>query len=194
MLERVQDRTWLQALHNSAGIRLHGAQKALAQWAIVDDYNTILDLHCQDTRLLRYFAQKFSLRACGIADGVEQARNLRAEAPEAEIFCARKEDIPWRSESFDCVFYQLKANEGEHEHGFLQEAARVLRPGGQMLIAVQGLPEMIGRLAAAAGLAEEDALLSPRDLMKKMEEAGLSDVSYRMNQPLIGVAMGWKRG
>ena len=192
MLERVQDRSWLQTLH-TGGIRLHGAQRALAQWAIVDDYNTILDLHGQDTRLLQYFAQKFSLRACGIADHVEQARALRREAPEAEIFCARKEDIPWRSESFDCVFYQVKAHEAERNPAFLQEAARVLKPGGQMLIAVQGLPDGLCRLAAAAGLTETDAQMNTRALLQAMEQAGLADVSYRMVQPLVGVAMGWKR-
>ena len=36
------------------------AQKALAQWAIEDDYNNILDLSCQDTRLLRFLSHKYS--------------------------------------------------------------------------------------------------------------------------------------
>lgn len=82
MLERVQERSWLHALGLQDRTHLRGAQKALAQWAIVDDYNNILDLSCQDTRLLRFLSQKYSLRACGIADDPEHARALRLELPE----------------------------------------------------------------------------------------------------------------
>ena len=130
MLERVQERSWLHALGLQDRTHLRGAQKALAQWAIVDDYNNILDLSCQDTRLLRFLSQKYSLRACGIADDPEHARALRLELPDAEIFCARKEDIPWRDQAFDAVFYQMKKNAPAFDGTFLREAARVLKPGG----------------------------------------------------------------
>ena len=126
MLERVQERSWLHALGLQDRTHLRGAQKALAQWAIVDDYNNILDLSCQDTRLLRFLSQKYSLRACGIADDPEHARALRLELPDAEIFCARKEDIPWRDQAFDAVFYQMKKNAPVFDGTFLREAARVL--------------------------------------------------------------------
>ena len=172
-------------------MRLHGAQKALAQWAIVDDYDTILDLHCQDTRLLRYFSYRFSLRACGIADDVERARALRGEAPEAEIFCARREDIPWRSGSFDSVFYQVKKTDAGFDPAFLQEALRVLKPGGQLLIAIQGLPELAGRVLRGMGLTAE-AGVTTRGILRAMEEAGFADVSCRMALPLVGVAIGRK--
>lgn len=193
MLERVQDRSWLRALDADAAIRLHGGQKALAQWSIVDDYHTILDLRCQDARLLQYFLQRFSLRACGIADTVEKARALRGDAPDAEIFSARREDIPWRSGSFDEVFYQLPKNAVKAEMPFMQEAARVLKQGGQLLIALEGWPEIVRRAASAAGLTDTEPQNAPQTLLKCMENAGLSDVSYRMAQPFIGVAIGWKR-
>lgn len=193
MLERVQGRSVLGTLSADAGIHLHGAQKALADWAIVDDFNDILDLHCQDTQLLRYLSQKFSLRACGIADSSEHARQLREEAPDAEIFCARINDIPWRSEAFDTVFYQLKKNDAEADLSFLQEAARVLKPGGQMIIAIEGLPEALCAPLSALGIMEQEERITPRKVLTSMENAGLSDVSYRFAQPFVGVAIGWKR-
>ena len=93
MLERVQERSWLHAMGLQERTHLRGAQKALAQWAIVDDYNNILDLSCQDTRLLRFLSQKYSLRACGIADDPElrarcgwSCRTRRSSAPARRIF------------------------------------------------------------------------------------------------------------
>ena len=193
MLDRIQAKAWLKS--DRAGIEpaLHGAQKALAQWAIVDDYNAVLDMHCCDARLLRYLGKCYSLRACGIADDAAAARALRQQAPEAEIFCARKEDIPWRSETFDAVFYQMKKSEAALDAGFLKEAMRVLRPGGQMLVALTGAPEIVSRAGALLGFCAHDTHIALHTLLKRMEEAGLADVSYRMAQPLTGVAIGWKR-
>ena len=91
MLDRVQGRTGLHIFGDTTtGVKLSGAQKALAQWSVVDDYNTVLDMSCKDTGLLRHLTQKFSLRACGIAAESEDARMLREALPDAEIFCARK--------------------------------------------------------------------------------------------------------
>ena len=150
MLERTQERSWLSWLGGKTGTQLHGAQKALAQWAIVDDYNAILDMRCSDVALLRYLSQKFSLRACGIVDSAQQARALQDDMPDAEIFCARKEDIPWRDKCFDAVFYHMDKSEGE-DCGFLKEAIRVLKPNGQLLIAVHGLPALGGAVGARRG-------------------------------------------
>ncbi len=193
MLERIQERSVVHSLEEKTGMSLHGAQKALARWAIVDDYNNILDLHCQDAHLLRYFSQKFDLRACGITDDPERAKALRLSVPTAEIFCARITDIPWRSEAFDTVFYQIKKSEPMPDLSFLQEAARVLKPGGQLIIALQGLPEMLRRAASVVGMMDCDGCVTPHTLLQGLEKAGLSDVSYRLAQPFIGIIMGWKR-
>jgi SAM-dependent methyltransferase len=193
MLERVQERSWLHLLGLQEKTHLYGMQKAIAQWAIVDDYNNILDLSCQDTHLLRYFSQKYSLRACGIADDPEHARTLRAELPNAEIFCARKEDIPWRDQAFDAVFYQMKKTAVDYDAAFLREAARVLKPGGQLLIAVQGVAEPLYRAGSLFGFCDTEDHLSPSDLMKSMESSGLEDVSWRLAQPMVAIAMGWRR-
>ena len=168
MLERVQERSWLHALGLQDRTHLRGAQKALAQWAIVDDYNNILDLSCQDTRLLRFLSQKYSLRACGIADDPEHARALRLELPDAE-----------NAPAFDGTFQR--------------EAARVLKPGGQLLIAVQGAPEPLCKVGELLGLCDGDDHVSPAQLLKSMEDAGLEDVSWRLAQPMVCLAMGWRR-
>lgn len=194
MLDRVQERSWKRALGVDAGLRLRGAQRALAQWAIVDDYNSVLDLRCKDARLLKYLSQKFSLRACGMADDAADARMLREVLPEAEIFCARPEDIPWREACFDAVLCQLNKAEDGADHSFLQEAMRVLKPNGQLLIALEGLPEPLCCAVDFMGMASMEGRVKPRDLMRGMEDAGFEDISYRTVRPMVGLAMGWKRG
>ena len=192
MLERVQERSWLRMPGSEYGVRLSGAQKVLSQWAIVDDYNAVLDMRCTDTALLRSLSQKFSLRTCGIAENAAEAHALRDRIPNAEIFCARREDIPWQDRSFDAVFYSLKKNEGMGSVDFLKEAMRVLRPRGQLLIAIQGLPEFFCGIADFMGAEGMDERVRPGELLKAMEDAGFQDISYRISRPTVGLAMGWK--
>lgn len=189
MLERVQDRSLFGVLSLDSEERLHGAAKALAQWAIVDDYDNILDLDCCDGKLLHYLSRRYSLRACGIAGDPEHARNLRQKMPDAEVFHARKEDIPWRSNAFNAVFYQMK-NE-QQDGAFLQEVMRVLKPGGQVLISLSSVPQVLHNVASVFGFANEDGLTHAQ-LLSWMENAGLKDVSWRLTGPMTGVAMGFK--
>ena len=191
MLERIQDRSLLHMLHPEDTVILHGASKALAQWAIVDDYDQVLDLSCGNGKLLRYLSHKYSLRACGVTETPEQARSLREMLPDAEVFYARKEDIPWRNGAFHAVFCQIN-NADEQENGaFLKEVVRVLKPGGQVLIALHGLLGVMGSMTNLVGLTDTDYIRHAQ-LMQWMEKAGLKDVSWRMAGPFTGVAMGWK--
>ena len=189
MLERIQDRSLLSALTLDNEECLHGAARALAQWAIVDDYDNILDLQCRDGKLLNYLSRRYSLRACGIADDPEQAKMLRQKMPDAEVFYARKEDIPWRSNAFNAVFYQMKGE--QQDDAFLQEVLRVLKPGGQVLISLSSIPQALRSVANVVGFADAGKP-SHAQLLSWMEKAGLKDVSWRLTSPVNGVAMGFK--
>jgi len=192
MLERIQDRSLLHMMNINGAALLRGAGKALAQWAIIDDYDRILDLNCGDGRLVNYLSRKYCLRACGIAPCPEQAHNVQKLLPDAEVYSARKEDIPWRSDAFNAVFYQMN-NSDENERGdFLQEVVRVLKPGGQVLIALHALPDFVSAMASAVGLTDGEGL-KHKKLLAWMEDAGLKDVSWRLTGPMTGVAIGWKQ-
>jgi len=192
VLNRVQGRNLLHSASSEMRVYLHGAQKAMAQWAIIDDYNTIIDLKCEDTCLLRALASKYSLRTCGIASAADRAKQLREEMTEAEIFCARSEDIPWKSGTFDAVFYRLYKKDGMPESKMLREALRVMKDGAQMLISMEGAPEIIWHMADIFGTVNADDHVSPAKLMKELESIGFRDVSWRMSAPGIGIVMAWK--
>ncbi len=69
----------------------------------------------------------------------------------------------------------------------------MLKPGGQLLIAVQGAPEPLCKVGELLGLCDGDDHVSPAQLLKSLEDAGLEDVSWRMAQPMVCLAMGWRR-
>ena len=75
----------------------------------------------------------------------------------------------------------------------LSEAFRVIKGGGQMMIAVTGIPASLRRLGAFLGVTRRKNDTDPRRIMLAMESAGFSDVSFRNVFPFVGLAMGWKR-
>ena len=75
----------------------------------------------------------------------------------------------------------------------LTEAFRVIKGGGQMMIAVTGIPEALRRVADFLGITRNNNSMDPRGIMIAMENAGFTDVSFRNVFPFVGLAMGWKR-
>ncbi|WP_163569798.1 class I SAM-dependent methyltransferase [Fodinicola feengrottensis] len=51
-----------------------------------------------------------------------------------EAVCARGESLPFSSDSVDTVFYSYSLEEFDNPDAGLAEAARVLRPGGQLVL------------------------------------------------------------
>ena len=192
MLERTHDSSWIAALRASEGVHLSSVERAMTQWATVDDYDSILQLKCENSNLLKYFTQRFVLRAYGTCDSSDVARQLRQESDSAEIVCIGNENISIQSNSIDAVFYQANRKK-KMDFRSLSEAFRVIKGGGQMMIAVTGIPATLRRIGAFLGLTRRKNDLDPRRIMLAMENAGFTDVSFRNVFPFVGLAMGWKR-
>ncbi len=158
------------------------AQKALVHWAKVDDYDAILDLDCASGKLLHYYLKKFQIRACGmVSNAGELSASQSLLHTQAEVLKADKRDIPWREGSFDAVFLSKPFYNLDQSRDILHEVRRVIKPGGQFVIAVPGL-HLLSRL----GLTKENGMKlknmdNPFNLMEELHQQGFTDVSMRLS-------------
>lgn len=158
--------------------RLNAQMRACAAWATLEEHDKILDMACGSGALLCHLNARYRLTMCGMCDSPEQARQVRELLDDADIMYGRMDDIPWRSDTFDALLLPA-AMRGDGRR-VLEEAYRVLRAGGQMVIAVP--------LLSARGESE----IGKREMMRVMQETGFKEVSYRISG-LAGAIVGWKR-
>ncbi len=119
--------------------------KELLRWGNLDETatppQTILDVGCGIGGSTLYLAQKFNATAAGVTLSPKQAKRAQERAVEANLGdsvqfqVANALDLPFADRSFDLIW---SLESGEHfpdKAKFLQEAYRVLKPGGMLLMA-----------------------------------------------------------
>jgi SAM-dependent methyltransferase len=94
-----------------------------------------LDVGCGEGRLLR------DLRALGHdVVGVDASKTMvaaaRDEAPDREIHLADAASLPFENGGFDCAIAFMSLQDIEDYEGAIDEAARVLAPGGRFCMAI----------------------------------------------------------
>ena len=161
------------------GARLTPFMRACALWATLEEHDKILDMACGSGALLSFLNDRYRLTLCGMCDSPEQARAVRQRLEDADVISARLEDIPWRGEIFHAVLLPVLLR-GEEMRQALSEAYRVLRPGGQIVLAARLLPF------------RGEGELTSRETMRLMQEIGFREVSCRA-AGLAGAVIGWKR-
>jgi SAM-dependent methyltransferase len=121
------------------------------------DPRSLLDIGCGSGALLRLAAGHFpAARRAGI-DSSEDAI-LHADGAGAELVQACAERIPFADRTFDVVISVLRYHcWADHEDG-LREIARVLAPGGALVLADRTVPERVESLVAGAGLVVDDVV------------------------------------
>lgn len=158
-------------------VSLNRAERAVANWAMVDDHQAVLDANCERNHLLRHYLERYRLRACGLCLDTYQAQQMRHALSSAEIMYSTGNEIPWRDESFDRVLMAHALPNYVNMTTFLQEIRRVLKPGGCLVMALPALPWRRAVAAFFAGAQAGRTALQP--LMSQLEEQGFSDVSCR---------------
>lgn len=147
----------------------------------------LVDVGCGAGLALR-MAQERGADISGIDAAPQLVDIARSRCPEADIQVGELEDLPFVENSFDVVTgfnsFQYAAN---RIHA-LQEAQRVMKPGGRLVAAVWGQPEncQMGPYLAALGSLMPPpppgapgpwALSPPGALEELVEQAGLRPLS-----------------
>jgi SAM-dependent methyltransferase len=115
------------------------------------DPATVLDVGCGTGALLRLAAERLpgALRV-----GTDPAARMIAcaDAGGAELVQAAAERIPFADGSFDLVLSTLSLHHWADRAQGVREIARVLAPGGVVVLADRWLPHRVDGMVAAAGL------------------------------------------
>ena len=197
MLSKAENHVMLPKSAVAAKARLTPAMHALAQWAAIDAGDKVLDIACGNGALLRMISKQIECNLCGIASSVEQYRSVRAMLPDADILFAQPEDIPWRENSFDVVMCGLPFYAMEDPAKVLKEALRVLKPGGQFLLATTWYPAPLRQLYNCFSGRWEDTqtpvLFGKHEMLATLEAVGFRNVTWRAADMRVGITIGWKK-
>jgi len=127
----------------------------------------ILDAGCGTGAGLLFLSQYGSVTGLDISD---HALRFCAERGCTEVTRASVMALPFREESFDLVTsFDIIYFEGIHDEAVLQEAARVLRPGGRLLIRVPAFDWLRGTHDARVSTAHR---YTSKELADKLVEGG----------------------
>lgn len=151
--------------------KLSRLERAVIHWAMVDDHHSLLEIACEQDRLISYYQRQYHIRACGLCFDIDIARKLRSEMDNAEIMSSLNGDIPWKNDSFDRIIMTNSLPYYLSIHDFLSEIFRVLAPGGKLVFT-------LGSMNLYRCFPTERFARSSRNyFLKKLENLGFKDVS-----------------
>jgi len=170
--------------------------KRVQQLAVLYPQDMLLDVASEDGELLRRFAQNEpEAGLAGICATPQLARTARYRVPDADIMYAELDDFPWLDQSFDVAMCLLSVSAMRDLTTVLAEVFRVLKPGGQFLLAAPWLPGPLRRLAnrfLVDDSEESVPLFSAKELQHSLGQAGFAHISFTRLVGLRCVAVGWK--
>lgn len=192
MLQKVPQ----SAVFNRAGIlppeRMNAAMRGLCKCSVIDPGDKILDLNCENGALLMALQKKTDCILCGITPYVEKSRHARVLLPDADILYGFDEDIPWHDESFDVILSSRAIGEMENASITLNEAYRVLKPGGQFLIAVPWYPTPIRQIINHFS-SKSTEYQTKESVFRTLKELHFEDLSWHVTEFGMAVAVAWKK-
>ena len=176
--------------------KLTAIERGMLTWAVLDPGDKVLDMNLRDGLMLDCLARDLECEICGISDQMESVKHARACLQNADILYASPEDIPWRENSFDAVFlcsWKLEENDSEKA---LQEALRVLKPGGQLLLGLIHYPaplrQMVSFFAKEGSERQQRSLQRKTEWLKRLKTAGYEEITWQQVDLSNGVAIAWK--
>ena len=176
--------------------RINAAMRGLCQWAVLDPGDKVLDMNCGNGALLEALGRKCECLLCGITPFVDRSREARALLPDADILFAIPEDIPWHDDAFDLVLSSQPLYEMEDVPQAMAEAFRVLKPGGQFLLATPWYPAPLRQLFNRFSPKSDDineAYQSKQGVFDCLKAAGFDEISWHTPEFGMAIAVAWKK-
>lgn len=160
-------------------------RKALLNLAVLYPGDALLDLCCIDGSILTAVEKRTQghVAVAGVCCSPEHTRQLRETMPEADLLYAEPDELLWGTGSMDVALCKPDMNFCRLLRQALAQAHRVLRPGGQLLLALRWRPPSI------PSQKEEDEVWrmpSPGQFMHQMKHAGFRQIQQ------VSAGWGWK--
>ncbi|MCL2494499.1 MAG: class I SAM-dependent methyltransferase [Oscillospiraceae bacterium] len=152
----------------------------------------VLDVGCGTGALLRRFDEAFGIDGCGADIEEAMLAQARAQCPHMRFALAPCGALPFEDQSFDAVLACMAYHHFGDKEGFAREAARVLKPGGALLIADPNFPRAVRRaingLAKAARVTGE--FLSAPELEARFAAYGFQAIAAATDAYALVIKLG----
>ncbi len=170
--------------------------KRSLQLTVLYPRDMLLDIAGEDGEFLRRIGQgKHDVGLAGICATPQLARTARYRVPEADIMYAELDDFPWLNQSFDVVFSLHSVPLLRDPQAVLSEVLRVLKPGGQFVMAAPWLPKPL-RILANRWLVDDSKDSAPipskAELVTCLEDAGFERVAWLRLAGMRSILVGWR--
>lgn len=187
-----------KAIPNKVAVTVHpklsALERGMLKWAVVDPEDKVLDASVGEGLMAEYLRRNMQCEVCGVSGRMEDVRRARSRLQSCDIVYAGTGDIPWRENSFDAVFMKLEGNGADALPKTLEEARRVLKEGGQLLVGVACPPAglLLSPFAADDGL-NGGPVPRKRDMVNLLHKLHFEHLSWQRTGIATGVLIGWKR-
>ncbi len=195
MISRAQGKTLSAEVALNKQPKLSTLEKAMLKWAVVDPEDRLLDANIGSGMMAEYLRRNMQCEVCGVSDNMEHVRQARSRLQNCDIVYAAPGDIPWKEDAFDTILMKYGSEEPVVLNRMLTEAARVLRPGGQLILGTVYYPALVN---AIAGLFAEESMEERRpfkrnEVIEMLYTSSFEKVTWQRTGLATGVMIAWKR-
>ncbi len=190
MLQKTQSSALQTKVKVSFPNRLSAGERGLLQFAVIDDEDKTLHIACGHGTLLRELSKQHRCEMCGTTNDIEALRYARQTLTDADIIYAQPEEIPWHDESFTVLLCSSSFTDMTNPRHLLKESLRVLKPGGQMVIALPWYPAPISTVFNR--MEGSNYYYSKQEAIAALEVMGFESVTWHSNELGNCVVVGWK--
>ena len=194
MISRAQEKTLSSDIAARKQPKLSSLEKAMLKWAVVDPEDKVLDANIGSGMMAEYLRRNMQCEVCGVSDNMEHVREARGRLQNCDIVYAGPGDIPWREGAFDTVLMKYTGEETVAMTRTLSEAARVLKPGGQLILGTMYYPAAV---SAIANVFAEESLSEFKPfqrsaIMEMLSGCSFENITWQRTGFTTGVMIAWK--